>query len=234
MPPLPAHDDDAPALVGCFDKRVRIVEKLALDGAALAVDVLKAHGDTLGLLRVALHEKVERDGRVVHPARRVHARDKGEGQIVGRHLGEVATCLHGKRRKARVFNPTQACDALSHKRAILAGEQHHVAHRTQRSDVGVLTPQVGLAHATTELVDDLEGHADAGKLARGALGVELGVADRHTLRHEVARLVVVGHGDVDAALEQLSALLGGGDAGVDGDDEVGGARLQQTLDGDLR
>ena len=36
VPPLPAHDDDAPALVGCFDKRVRIVEKLALDGAALA------------------------------------------------------------------------------------------------------------------------------------------------------------------------------------------------------
>ena len=46
--------------------------------------------------------------------------------------------------------------------------------------------------------------------------------------------MMVGHGDVDAVLKQLSALLGRGDAGVDGDDEVGSARLQQSLDGDLR
>ena len=165
VPPLPAHDDDAPTFVGGFDKRVRVVKQLALDGTALAVDVLKAHGDALGLLRVALHEEVERDGRVVHPTRGVHARDEGEGQIVGRHLGEVATCLHGKCRKARVFHPAQARDALGHKRAVLTGEQHHVAHRAQRGDVGVLAPQVGLAHAVAELVDDLEGDTDTGKLA---------------------------------------------------------------------
>ena len=38
--------------------------------------------------------------------------------------------------------------------------------------------------------------------------------------------MMVGHGDVDAVFKQLSALLGRGDAGVDGDDEVGSARLQ--------
>ena len=46
--------------------------------------------------------------------------------------------------------------------------------------------------------------------------------------------MVVGHGDVDAVLEQLGTLPCRGDAGVYGDDEVGGARLQQSLDGDLR
>ena len=46
--------------------------------------------------------------------------------------------------------------------------------------------------------------------------------------------MVVGHGDVDAVLKQLSTLLGRGDAGVDGDDEIGGTGLQQTLDGNLR
>ena len=234
VPPLTAHDDDAPTLVGCFDKRVRVVKQLALDGTALAVDVLKAHGDALGLLRVALHKKVKCDGRVVHPTCGVHARDKGEGQIVGRHLGEVATGLHRKRSQTGVFNPTQARDALGHKRAVLAGKQHHVAHRAQRGDVGVLAPQVGLAHTVAELVNDLEGNADTGKLARRALGVELGVAHRHALRHEVAGLMVVGHSDIDAALEELRALPCRGDAGVDGDDEVGGAHLQQPLDGDLR
>ena len=60
-----------------------------------------------------------------------------------------------------------------------------------------------------------------GELARGARARELGVDDRHAHGNEVRRLVMVGHDNVHAALNEPRDLVRSRDAVIYGDQEIG-------------
>ena len=125
---------------------------------------------------------------------------------------------------------THAADAVGYEGAVLAREAHHVRDGAERRHVGVGTPELRHAKAAAELVDELECHARAREVAGGTGVVELGVADGNVLGHEVGRLMVVRHHDVNAHAAHDAHLLGGGDAIVHGDDEVGVTALHHALE----
>ena len=82
-------------------------------------------------------------------------------------------------------------------------------------------------------MDELEGNTRPGELAAGAFGGKLRVGDRHALRHEVRRLVMIRHGDVYAHGRERCNLIARGDAVVDRDDERRAARLHHALERDF-
>ena len=80
-------------------------------------------------------------------------------------------------------------------------------------------------------MDELQGDARAGELARRTALDELGVGDGDADGNEIAGLVVVGDDDVHTLRAQPLDLDGGGDAVVDRDDEVGRAVVDDAVEG---
>ena len=231
VPTLAADDDAAASLVGPLDLGHGGLGERGLYVAALGVDLLELARKDGRLRWVVGEQQVKGHVRRAHAARGVQARDDGEGQAVGRDLGDVLARRRREGHQAGPGDPAHAREALCHQGAVLALEQHHVGERAQRGHVGVVEPEVGLAQAAPQLADELQGHAGAGELAGGTVGGELGVGHGNALGHEVGRLVVVGHHDVDALGDEPRHLLAGSDAVVHGDDEVGLAGLPHAGQG---
>ena len=76
----------------------------------------------------------------------------------------------------------------------------------------------------------LERHAGTGKLTRGALVLELGVSQGHTLRHLVGGLVMVRDHQIDPQALQVGNLFLGGNAVIDGHDQLGASELVNAVE----
>ena len=76
----------------------------------------------------------------------------------------------------------------------------------------------------------LERHTSTGKLARGALVLELGVGQGHTLRHLVGRLVMVRDHQIDSQALQIGNLFLGGNAVIDGHNQLGASELINAVE----
>ena len=76
----------------------------------------------------------------------------------------------------------------------------------------------------------LERHTSTGKLARGALVLELGVGQGHTLRHLVGRLMVVRNHQIDPQALQIRNLFLGGNAVIDRHDQLGASKLVNAVE----
>ena len=125
-------------------------------------------------------------------------------------------------------------DTVGHQSAVLGREQHHIAHGAEGGDLGEGAPQLRLAQALTQHLHELERHAGTCQLAAGAGGGKLRVGHRNAARHQVGRLVVVGHDDIHATLDKVANLLGSGDAVVDRHDQAGVALGHHALEGGAR
>ena len=232
VPTLARHHERALAVVLLRGLGLRDFRELRFDGAALVVDALEALGAAHRLVVVVGEQKVERGLRVAHAARRVDARDEREAEVGGgdRLAGRPARAQEGGDAGAR--RGVDAFDAVGDQRAVLVDHGHEVGHRPQRREVGVAAPEVGVAEAAAQRLDQLEGHADAGQDGAGAGRVGLGVGDRHVFGDEVGRLVMVGDRHADAALAQQLDFGGAGDAAIHRHQEVG-IELHDALDGGL-
>ena len=76
----------------------------------------------------------------------------------------------------------------------------------------------------------LERHTSTGKLTRGALVLELGVSQGHTLRHLVGGLVMVRDHQIDPQALQVGNLFLGGNAVIDGHDQLGASELVNAIE----
>ena len=216
VPALTRYDHRAATVVGGLGCGKGGLGELRLYLAARVVDLLKAGRQDGGLGGVVGVEQVEGHVGGTHAPRRVEARHQREGQGVSRDLRDVHARRGRKRHDAWARGAPHVRDAVGHQRAVLALQQHHVGDGPEHGHLGVATPQLGLAQAVAQHVDELEGNAGTSQLARGALGPELRVGYGNALRNEVARLVVVGDHHVEALLQQPFHLARGGDAVVDG------------------
>ena len=230
VPALAAHDDCAPAVISLLDLRHGIARKLGLDLAALTVDFLELGCQCTCLDRIAGKQQVERQLGISHAAGSIQTRDERKRQAVGRNGRKVGLGKCGKRDIAGTGRHAHLLDALGDQCAILGRERHHVGHGAQRRDLDQRTPIRRLAQTLAQDLHQLERHAGTGKLARGALVLELGVGQGHALRHLVGRLVMVRDHQIDPQALQIGDLLLGGNAVIDGHDQVGLGELVDAVE----
>ena len=76
----------------------------------------------------------------------------------------------------------------------------------------------------------LERHTSTGKFTRGPLILELGVGQGHALWHLVGRLMVVRDHQIDPQALQIGNLFLGGNAVIDGHDQVGLGELVDAVE----
>ena len=76
----------------------------------------------------------------------------------------------------------------------------------------------------------LERHTSTGKLTRGALVLELGVSQGHTLRHLVGGLVMVRDHQIDPQTLQIGDLFLGSNTVIDGHNQVGLSELVDAVE----
>ena len=76
----------------------------------------------------------------------------------------------------------------------------------------------------------LERHTGTGKLARRALVLELRVGQGHALWHLIGGLVMVRDHQIDPQALQIGDLFLGGDAVVDGHDQLGMSELINAVE----
>ena len=76
----------------------------------------------------------------------------------------------------------------------------------------------------------LERHTSTGKFTRGPLILELGVGQGHTLRHLVGGLVMVRDHQIDPQALQIGNLFLGGNAVIDGHDQLGASELVNAVE----
>ena len=221
VPALAAHDDHAAAVVGPLGNRLRLLGQLRLDGAALLVDLLEGGREARRLLGVAGHQQVERERGVGHAARGVETRDEGERERVGGYGRKVRAGDGGEGHIARPRGGAHMRDAVRHESAVFGGERHHVAHRSQRRHLGESPPQVGVAQTLPQHLHELEGNAHTRQLATGAVRGHLGIGDGDAHGNEVRGLMMIGHHDIDAPLDEVANLVAGGYAVVHRDDQRG-------------
>ena len=230
VPALATHDDCASAVIGLLDLCHGIARKLGLDLAALAIDFLELGGKRARFDRITGKQQVERQLGISHAAGSVQTRDERKRQAVGRNGRKVGLGKCGKRDIAGTGRHAHLLDALGDQCAILGRERHHVGHGAQRRDLYQRTPIRRLAQTLAQDLHQLERHAGTGKLARGTLVLELGVGQGHALRHLVGGLVMVRDHQIDPQALQIGNLFLGGNAVIDGHDQVGLGELVDAVE----
>lgn len=83
----------------------------------------------------------------------------------------------------------------------------------------------GLPKRSPQDLHQLKRHTGTGKLARGALVLELGIGQGHALRHLVGRLVMVRDHQIDPQTLQIGDLFLGSNTVIDGHNHVGLSEL---------
>ena len=230
VPALATHDDCAPAIIGLLDLRHGIACELGLDLAALTVDLLELGRQRACLDRIAGKQQVERQLGIGHAAGGVQARNERKRQAIGRNGRKVGLGKCGKRDITGAGRHAHLLDALGDQCAILGRERHHVGHGAQRRDLYQRTPIRRLAQTLAQDLHQLERHAGTGKLTRRTLVLELGVGQRHALRHLVGRLVMIRDHQIDPQALQIGDLFLGGNAVIDGHDQLGASELVNAVE----
>ena len=230
VPALATHDDGATAIIGLLDLRHGIARKLGLDLAALTIDFLELGGKRARFDRVAGKQQVERQLGIGHATRGVQAGNERKRQAIGRNGRKVGLGKCGKRDITGAGRHAHLLDALGDQCAILGRERHHVGHGAQRRDLYQRTPIRRLAQTLAQDLHQLKRHAGTGKLARGALVLELGVGQGHALRHLVGRLVMVRDHQIDPQALQIGDLFLGGNTVIDGHDQLRAGELVDAVE----
>ena len=230
VPALAAHDDRTAAVIGLLDLCHGIACEFRLDLAALTVDLLELGRQRACLDGIAGKQQVERQLGIGHAAGGVQAGNERKRQAIGRNAGKVGLGERGKRDIAGTGGHAHLLDALGNQRAVLGRERHHVGHRAQRRDLDQRTPIRRLAQTLAQDLHQLERHAGTGKLTRGTLILELGVGQGHALRHLVGGLVMVRDHQIDPQALQIGNLFLGGDAVIDGHDQLRMSKLINAVE----
>jgi hypothetical protein len=213
MPAVGGQDVGRPVARG-RDLRLGLEEDARLGVAALGVGGVELGGDGLGA-RVVLgqHELQPRVGAVkaargVDPRRETEAdRARVEGPRV--HRGNPH-----ERAQPDLARRGQRPQPLAHQPAVLTAQRDAVGHGGQRHEVEVLprrprrTPGVG--QRGDELVRDA-----GGAEVRTRVAPDHGMDDRGVGQRARARLVVVGHHNVDPGGAGTRHLLDRGDRAID-------------------
>ena len=230
VPALATHDDCAPTVISLLDFRHGIARKLGLDFAALAIDFLELGRQRACLDRIAGKQQVERQLGIGHAAGGVQAGNERKRQAIGRNAREVGLGERGQRDIAGAGGHPHLLDALGDQRAVLGRQRHHVGHGAQRRDLDQRTPIRRLAQTLAQDLHQLERHAGTGKLTRRTLVLELGVGQRHALRHLVGRLVMIRDHQFDPQALQIGDFFLGGNAVIDGHDQLGASELVNAVE----
>ena len=230
VPALAAHDDCAPAVISLLDLRHGIARELRLDLTALAIDFLELGCQCTCFDRITGKQQVERQLGISHAAGSIQTRDERKRQAVGRNGRKVGLGKCGKRDIAGTGRHAHLLDALGDQCAILGRERHHVGHGAQRRDLDQRTPIRRLAQTLAQDLHQLECHAGTGKLARGALVLELGVGQGHALRHLVGGLVMVRDHQIDPQALQIGDFFLGGNTVIDGHDQLRASELVNAVE----
>ena len=230
VPAFAAHNDRAPAVIGLLDLCHGIARELRLDLTALAIDFLELGGKRARFDGVAGKQQVERQLGIGHAARGVQAGNERKRQAIGRNAREVGLGKCGKRDIAGAGGHAHLLDALGDQRAVLGRERHHVGHSAQRRNLDQRTPIRRLAQTIAQNLHQLECHAGTGKLTRGALVLELRIGQGHALRHLIGGLVMVRDHQIDPQALQIGDLFLGGNAVIDGHDQLGASELVNAVE----
>ena len=230
VPALATHDDCATAIIGLLDLCHGIARELRLDLATLTVNLLELGRQRACLDGIAGKQQVERQLGIGHAAGGVQARNERKRQAIGRNGRKVGLGKCGKRDITGAGRHAHLLDALGDQCAILGRERHHVGHGAQRRDLYQRTPIRRLAQTLAQDLHQLECHAGTGKLTRGTLVLELGVGQGHALRHLVGGLVMVRDHQIDPQALQIGNLFLGGNAVIDGHDQLGASELVNAVE----
>ena len=219
MPRLVPEDVCAPrALLGRprLDERDRLAEDALLDGLPLAVELLELGREPLRLAGVLGEHELEGDVRPSEPAGGVDPRREPEAdgrRVDGR--GIDARGLH-QRLEPGATRARERPQPGRGERAVLVDERDDVRDRREGDEVerardrGVLVAEEGAG----ERVDDAGATEVGARIGGGARRDDRAVGER------LGRPVVIRDDDVQAELTGTRDLGHGGDAAVDGDDEV--------------
>ena len=184
-------------------------------GLALAVQLLERVGEPARFRLVLGEEQLERLARVPEAAGGVEARREPEAdgaRVDGSRID--AGALH-ERAQAGLRRAREGAEAGDGERPVLVDERDDVGDRREGDEVEVAARNLGLdaEQGLAELVDDA-GSAELGERVLGRTG-----CDDRTVGQRLARPVVVGDDDVEAAFPRLGHLGDGRDPAVDGEDE---------------
>ena len=230
VPALATYDDCATAIIGLLDLCHGIARELRLNLATLTVDLLELGRQRACLDRIAGKQQVERQLGIGHASGGVQAGNERKRQAIGRNAREVGLGKCGKRDIAGAGGHAHLLDALGDQRAVLGRERHHVGHSAQRRNLDQRTPIRRLAQTIAQNLHQLECHAGTGKLTRGALVLELRIGQGHALRHLIGGLVMVRDHQIDPQALQIGDLFLGGNAVIDGHDQLGASELVNAVE----
>ena len=219
MPRLVPEDVAAPLPLGRrprLDQRDRLAEDPLLDRLPLAVQVLELGGEPLGLVRVVGEEELERHVGSPEPAGRVDPRREPEAD--GRRVDgcRVDACRAHQRLEAGTVRARERPQPAGGESAVLVDERDDVGDGRERDEVEHPRER-GMIVAEQR---PREGVDDPRPTEVGARVVGRTRRDDEAVRQRVARPMVVRDDDVEAELASARDLRDGGDAAVDGDDEV--------------
>ena len=193
---------------------------LLLGLLAQGVDLVKARGDTGGLVLVFTQKQLEGHGGVVHAARRVEARGEAEADRFGRDGAVRVPGGFQQRLQAGAHRILQNGKALLHDGAVFTLQRHHVGNGAERGQLAEHLEQVARG-AVLERGAELERHARAAQALAGAFVVgAVGVDDGGGPGQRFAGQVVVGDDQVETEFGGAIGFGHGGDAVVHRDDEL--------------
>ena len=173
----------------------RLAEDAALDGLALAVQLLERVGEPARLVLVLGEEQLERLARVPEPAGRVEARREPEADGPGVDRGRIdAGALH-ERAQTGLRRARERAQPGDGERAVLVDERDDVGDRRERDEVEMAPRNLGVdaEQRLAELVDD------AGAAELGERVVGRARRDDRAVGQRLGRPVMVGDDHVEAA-----------------------------------
>ena len=198
---VPAFATNHERTLAMVDFRSRLfgaLRKVLLNAAAFVVYLIEFGGKALRLFEIVGHQQIERQIGIAHAARCVQARNERKRQPRRGNLLVTRMAHVDKRLNARTRIFVHALQAIGDERAVLVAHGHKVGDGSQGREIGVFAPQMRLSKAGAQSLDDLQRNAHTSQNAAFAFRVALRVAYHNALRNQIARLVVVGHHQVDA------------------------------------
>ena len=215
----------------------RLVLHLRLDRAALLVELVEAHGETLGARGIVLEQALDADAHVIEAAGGVqprrHRRRRDPPRSAPRGCGRQwssSAWMPATQRPARMrFRPC----ATSTRLLASSGTTSATVPSATRSSSAATPP--GTLECAVHGRHQVESDADAGeRAARKAAAGEVGIDDGVGVRQLRARQMVIGNEYVDAACPRGRHPGVAGDAVVHRDQQCRGAlgRARHDLGGE--
>ena len=120
--------------VEALDARDRLVQHLALDGAALGIELVQPQRQRADLFRIVAGQQPCAEIGLSDAASGIDARAQHEAKMIGAR--RLAQARHvGQRGQADVASVGHHPQALAHQRPVDAGQWHDIAHSPQGDEV---------------------------------------------------------------------------------------------------